>query len=199
MPPRSVTKMLLDMKSGNDEAERLLLGRYYDKLLSVARRKLGDGPRGVADEEDIALEAFHALLDGVRDDRFKRLDDRDDLWQVLLMLTARRASNHLRAERTQKRGGGKVRGPSVFLTPGDEEVGGMEQAIGDEPSPELAAQFLETLRGLWEASPETEARRVIQMKLAGRTQAEIAEALGITKSQVEKRVFQIKARCNQLV
>ena len=42
--------------------------------------------------------------------RFPELDDRQDLWKVLVMLTARKAVDQLRRGHAQKRGGGLVRG-----------------------------------------------------------------------------------------
>ena len=39
------------------------------------------------------LSPFGSILRGIEEGRFKRLDDRDDLWQVLAMLTVRKAIN----------------------------------------------------------------------------------------------------------
>ncbi len=76
----------------------------------MASRKLGDLPRRVADEEDVVLSAFHDFLRGVEEGRFTRLDDREDLWQVLVMLTERKAIGLRRKTQAEKRGGGQVRG-----------------------------------------------------------------------------------------
>ena len=40
------------------------------------------------------------------------LEDRDDLWQILAVITTRKAMRQLRRERAQKRGGGEIRGES---------------------------------------------------------------------------------------
>ena len=41
---------------------RQLWQRYYRRLLGLARKKLGDSPRRVADEEDVVLSAFQASV-----------------------------------------------------------------------------------------------------------------------------------------
>ena len=50
----------------------------------------------MADEEDVALSAFKSFVRAVQEDRFLKLDDRDDLWQILVMLTLRKATILLR-------------------------------------------------------------------------------------------------------
>jgi ECF sigma factor len=98
------------MKAGDELALQALWDRYYATLVERARAKLCAmrGPTAVSDEEDLALSAFHALYQGVRQGRFPRLDDRDDLWKLLVHLTACKAVDRHRAENRQKRGGGKV-------------------------------------------------------------------------------------------
>ena len=44
-------------------------------------------------EEDLALEVFNSFVQGAKRGRFPHLDDRTDLWQVLVMLTAQKAIN----------------------------------------------------------------------------------------------------------
>ena len=78
-------------------------------LVGLARSKLGDVPRRAEDEEDVALAAFASFCKGIEAGRFSRLDDRDDLWQVLIVLTERKAVDQVRRERAQKRGAGDVR------------------------------------------------------------------------------------------
>ncbi len=87
--PPSVTLWLDQLKAGESAAAGQLWQRYVERLIRLASRKLGDLPKRVADEEDVVLSAFHGFLQGVEDGRFSRLDDRDDLWQVLAMLTER--------------------------------------------------------------------------------------------------------------
>jgi hypothetical protein len=101
--PESVTEWLVRLKAGDQAAGQQLWQRYLDPLIHLAERRLGAAPRTMADEEDVALSAFHAFLQGVSAQRFARLADRDDLWQVLVMLTERKAVGLLRWEQADKR------------------------------------------------------------------------------------------------
>src|SRR4051794_13628801 len=108
--PGSVTVWLDRLKAGDrDEAVARLWERYFGQLVARARDHLG-GRRAVADGEDVALSAFDGLVRAVAAGRFPRLNDRDDLWQVLLVMTARKAANAARDAARLKRGGGQVVG-----------------------------------------------------------------------------------------
>jgi hypothetical protein len=104
----SVTAWIEQLKADDATAATPLWQAYFRRLVGLARQRLGAAPRGVADEEDVALSAFASFCRAAAQGRFPRLDDCDDLWQVLMMLTARKAINLIERECSQKRGGGQV-------------------------------------------------------------------------------------------
>src|SRR5262245_28511527 len=107
----SVTRWIGELSGGDpDEAARQLWQRYFEQLVRLARVKLRDAPRGLADEEEVALSGFDALVQGAAAGRFPGLGAREDLWRLLVTITARKASNRRRDEGRQKRGGGRVVG-----------------------------------------------------------------------------------------
>jgi hypothetical protein len=99
----SVTTWIGELREGNSAAAQQLWERYYAQLLVFARRKLRGTPQREADEEDVALSAFHSFCQTAT--RFPRLNNRDDLWQILIMLTARKSSHQRRRQLALKRGG----------------------------------------------------------------------------------------------
>src|SRR5262249_32221455 len=80
--PGSVTVWIEQLKAGDAAAAAPLWQGYFRRLVGLARQRLGAAPRGVADEEDVALSAFASFCRAAAQGRFPRLDDRDDLWQV---------------------------------------------------------------------------------------------------------------------
>jgi hypothetical protein len=72
----------------------------------------------VADEEDIALSALNSLYDGVQAGRFPRLNDRDDLWKLLVTIACRKTNAFCDRHFAKRRGGGQVRGESALLGEG---------------------------------------------------------------------------------
>src|SRR5262245_3107718 len=100
----SVTRWIGLLQQGDATGAQQLWERYFARLVGLARKRLQDAPRRVADEEDVALSAFHSFCRRVERGHFPRLQDRHDLWQLLMTITARKACHLLRDQRRLKRG-----------------------------------------------------------------------------------------------
>jgi DNA-directed RNA polymerase specialized sigma24 family protein len=190
---KSVTWWIGALKEGNEEAARELWQRYFDKLVRLARIRLGTAPRRVADEEDVVLSVFRCLCDGASRGQFSQLTDRDDLWRLLATMTARKAVDQQRRARPQKRGGGQVRGESVFAKAGSETGQfGLDQFVEDEPTPEFLALLAEEHQRLLERLPDETLRRTALWRMEGFTNEEVAEKLGVTARSVERKLQRIR-------
>jgi len=182
-PAGSVTRWIGGLKAGDGQALQPLWDRYYAMLVERARAKLCAlrSSTAVNDEEDLASSAFHSLYQGVREGRFPRLEDRDDLWRLLVHLTACKAVDRHRAEIRQKRGGGKVVNEADMVAAGagaEDDGSPLDRVIGSEPSPEFAAMVAEEyLRRLDELGDEA-LRRIAELKLACYSNEEIRQQLG---------------------
>src|SRR5207237_3816674 len=105
----SVTAWFESLKAGDADAAQKLWRRYFEALVRLARNRLRGAPKGVADEEDAALSAFDSFVRGAACGRYPRLDDRDDLWRLLVVITERKALDQAQREPRQTRGGGRNR------------------------------------------------------------------------------------------
>jgi RNA polymerase sigma factor (sigma-70 family) len=197
-PTETITDWVRQLKAGDSTAAQHLWERYFSKLVGLARKKLWSARRRAADEEDVALSAFDSFCRGVAQGRFPRLTDRHDLWGLLIVITARKASDQIVHERRRKRGGGKVSGESALLAPPTSSAGpedhetGLDKVLGREPTPELAEILAEEFQALMGRLPNAEVRTVALCKLEGYTNAEIAERLGCAESTVERRLRVIR-------
>jgi len=190
----SISLWLERLKAGDSAAAQPLWEAYFQKLVRLARYKLRGIPRAVGDEEDVALSAFDSFCRGAEAGRFPRLEDRDDLWQVLLMLTARKAVNLIQYELRQKRGGGQIYQASA-LTPEPDAGSGLDALagiIGPEPSPEFAAQVAEECQILIQRLPDSQLQAIALAKMDGYTNEEIARRVGCSVATVERRVNLIR-------
>lgn len=189
-----VTIWLDQLKQGEEQAANELWKAYYVRLVRLARRRLAGSKRRVADEEDVALAAFDSFCRGVKKGQFPRLENRDALWQVLIMVTARKAIDQLQFERRKRRGGGRVRGESAFEDP-DRDRAGLGNIIGREPTPQFAAQVAEELDRFLVRLGEEGLRDLAILKLEGFSNAEIAERLECGVRTVERKLSRIRAIC----
>ncbi len=143
----------------------------------------------MADEEDVALSAFDDFQRGVEQGHFPRLDDRGDLWQVLLLLTRQKAANLLKHERRQKRGSGQVRHLSALAeSDSTSSTNGLEELFGSEPTPDFAAQVAEECRRLLDDLDGARLREVAVWKMEGYTNEEIGRKLECSVATVERQV-----------
>ena len=188
----SVSELLQQLKLNQSAAAHQLWDRFIDQLIRAARRHLRNLPRRVVDEEDVAVTAFEAFLRGTREGRFKRLETREDLWQVLAMLTERKAIEVLRHELADKRGGGQVRGESVFekMIMESSCVIGIAE-VGD-PNPATLELFTVEVRDMLDGLGDELLRQIAMLKLEGYTNPEVAQRLNIALRSVERKLQLIR-------
>jgi DNA-directed RNA polymerase specialized sigma24 family protein len=191
----SVTQWIDRLKAGDPDAAQKLWERYFRRLVGLARKKLRAAPRRAADEEDVALSAFDSFCRGAKLDRFPQLHDRLDLWQLLVLLTARKAIDLAQHERRQKRGGGAVLDEAALPCAKDSSAQGaaLEQFEAPEPTPALAAQVAEEGRRLLERLDNPELRSVALLKVEGYGNEEIAAQLGCGLRTIERRLRLIRS------
>lgn len=190
----SVTIWVEQLKEGEQIALQKVWERYFQKLIGLARYRLNASPKAIADEEDVVCSAFNSFWFGLENGHFPKLQDRDDLWQVLMLLTARKATNFLKFEKRQKRGGGNVLSESA-LSP--DEVGPFfESVISSEPDPAFVTQMIEDYDALLNSLKVDQLQNVAIWKMEGLTNKEIAGKLGCVESTVERRLRSIRAIWN---
>jgi DNA-directed RNA polymerase specialized sigma24 family protein len=158
----------------------------------MARKRLQAAPRSAADEEDVALSAFDSFCRGVEEGRFPRLADRDDLWQVLAVIIQRKASNLVKHERRQKRGGGKIRHQSAFHHHDGDGTAVFGQILSREPDPQFVIQVADECRHLLEKLPDEGLRSLAVWKMEGYTNDELAAKLGRSRATVERKLGLIR-------
>jgi RNA polymerase sigma factor (sigma-70 family) len=142
------------------------------------------------DEEDVVQSAFDSFCRRAKDGKFPKLEDRDNLWPLLLTITDRKAAKAARKQRAIKRG--KVRGESALIGPDDQAGTLAEMAATPEPTPEMAAEFAEEVDRLLFSLDNESLRTVAIRKLEGFTTEEIARELGCSPRAVKQKAAMIR-------
>ena len=200
MSDEDVTQWIRELARGDEVAAQRIWNRYYEQLVRLARKRLGERHRRVADEEDVVLSAFDSFCRGIAAGRFPQLDDRHDLWRLLVTITARKAVAHLRREHAAKRGGGIVRGDSAFGAPGSTgPCAGIGQVLGREPTPELVTQVLDQCGHLLDLLEDPSLRLMALLKLEGYTNEEISRSLDCAVGTVERKLARIRHKWSKEV
>ena len=90
--------------------------------------RLSARDRRVSDEEDLATMALAALFRALETGKLPEIQDRESLWRVLVTITDNKILDHVKYQKRQRRGDGKVRGHSAFLD-------AQGEGYGDPPDP----------------------------------------------------------------
>jgi DNA-directed RNA polymerase specialized sigma24 family protein len=185
----SVTHWVRLLKAGDAAAAQGIWERYFAQLVRLAHRRLQGTTRAANSAEDVALSAFDSFCRGAGNGRFPQLRDRNDLWQLLVLITARKALDVVQHERRQKR--------YRPVPPDADAAPDLEQILGREPTPEFAAQVAEECQALLTSLGTSELQAVAVWKMEGYTNEEIAAKLGCVPRTVERKLRVIRSIWSQ--
>ena len=179
----SITEYLTELKSGNLIAVEKLWHRYFARLVAFAKRKSSFAVKTEQDEEDFAIVAFTQFVKGVEKNAFRKLENRGDLWQILAMITSRRISNAHRRNKARK----DVL-TSILCESFDEIT--PNEILGDPSMPVLDGLCTNCKDLLSTLKPRH--REVAKLRLAGYSNREIAEEVGVSVATVERDLSKIR-------
>ena len=193
----SVTRLIIDLRSDEpavrEVAARLVWGRYFKELLTLARNHLSARIRCREDEEDILQSMYKSFYIRQRRGDFD-LANRDELWNLLVRITLRKARNtanrHLQGKRDVRREDPEA---AADRSGGDLPGTILDQIDSDGPTPAEAALLNEALERRFEMLKDPALRQIALWKLEGSTNAEIAERLQCTLRTVERKLERIRA------
>jgi len=188
----SVTHFFHQLCVGDPTGAEQLWRRYSPRLLGLARKTLGGRGQAGFGPDDVVQSAFVSFWKRAADGQFARDMDRDDLWNLLGVITVRKARKKIRHARAQKRGGGTVVTESA-LNDGDTgsfELGGQ---LGQLPTGDLDQTCEDLLSNL-----EDEPRSIVLLKLMGYTNREISQELNCSERKVERKLRLIRRVWHEL-
>ncbi|QDT07252.1 RNA polymerase sigma factor [Rubripirellula lacrimiformis] len=190
---QAFAQLLAKVRDGDEQATAQMWESYFQQLVRIAAKRLPANLRRSGDEEDIALSAFHSFIAGIRRDQFPDLSGPENLWGLLITLTSRKSQAHLRRQTRQKRGGGSVRGESVFLNhAGELRSGGIGGVTGDEVAADIRAELAEACDVLLDQLDDEQLKQIAIMRMDGYLVDEIATRLEVSKRAVERRLQLIR-------
>lgn len=187
----SVTEWIGSLKRGGDDASAKIWQRYVEQLVREADRRLKNMPRRAVAGDDVAQEAFAAFFRGVEKNRFLKLEDRHDLWQVLIMLADRRAKDHLRRHLGPQRGEGQVRGDSVMRSaedPSASVAAGFDNLAAPPVAPESAEALIRLIQRSFPELADEELQKIALDRAANYSVAEIAQRRGMSLRTAERKL-----------
>lgn len=186
----SVTHWIQQLKEGERGAVQKLWEGYFARLVQQTRQWLRRAPTLAADAEDVALSAFDSFCRRAEEGRFPKLFDRDDLWQLLVVIAFRKACNQIKHEARRQPRNRRVVHASTLKGEGEGQF--FADLIGREPDPSLVAQTADEYRELLAKLSNPWLRDIAVWKLEGFTNEEIAVKIGRSVVTVERKLALIR-------
>jgi RNA polymerase sigma factor (sigma-70 family) len=165
-------------KAGSESAATELFDRYCEKLMGLARRRIGQRMVSRIDPEDVIQSAFRTFFSRVRNDEFT-FEGQSDLFKLLVRLTVNKTLRQIAHHRAAKRDPGKEAGQGSST----DDV--FRALAASEPSPDVEVALVEEFERFLSQFSAFD-RKVLEMKLDGHSTAEIAEALGSYERKIRR-------------
>ncbi len=167
--------------------------QYFDELRAAARRRMKPVKFRVVDEEDAAQSALVSLFQGLDAGKME-VRGQQELRGLMQQIVNRKCNRYPERHLAGKRGGGGVRGESVFDNANFESVeAGFEQVADGNPMPGMSAQIARDCDVLLNMPGKPELRETVMLKLEGFTHGEIAARMNCSVAFVKHRTSQIRA------
>jgi RNA polymerase sigma factor (sigma-70 family) len=181
----SIRRLFVDFREGDPDAARRLHERLYPRLLGIARSILARSPRRNTEPEDAVQSALGSFWRKLDAGQWPTELNGDELWGLLITMTARKARRHLRHERAAKRGG--TRSPESLSEVMDDRFS-TEACPASEPG---VAEIEATANELIDLLPD-DLRAVAVLKLMEFSHREMAEVLECNERTIQRRISDIR-------
>jgi DNA-directed RNA polymerase specialized sigma24 family protein len=188
MQSGSVSGWISKMRSGDPDAIRSLVERYFSKIAQYSDHRIKNGIRVTDDGEDIAVTVLEIITRKVASGELPDLQDRDDLWLMMILIAQRSVIDRQRSELRRKKLASSMVTMTDLLESYNIELS--EFLAQDDPKQKLV-EILECWDDLVRSLPDDRSRQIAHLKMQGKTNKEIGEILEMVSRTVDRKVNSI--------
>jgi RNA polymerase sigma-70 factor (ECF subfamily) len=168
-----------------EAAARQLFDTYVHRLLPLARGHISQRLARRIDPEDVVQSVFRTFFQRIREGRL-RLDEQDDLGKLLVGMTVRKALRQVAFHQADRRT------PSLEVYRPASSGPEPPEFCAPEPSPDMVVAFVDQLEHFLDRLRPQD-RPILEMRLQGYRNDEIAQHLGKSDRHVRRVLGHIRA------
>lgn len=184
----SSVNLIARWRQGDSDAADILLRRYTDRLIRLARSRLPKALSGRIDPEDVVQSVYRSFCAEAPTDRYV-LERSGDLWRLLAAITIHKVMSQVEHHGAAKRAVSKEQTEAAPDVSSDAFM----EAVARDPSPSEAAAVTDELQlVLNDLSPTN--RTMVELRLQGHTFEHIAQATERSERMVRRVLEQVKDR-----
>lgn len=185
MPTSPEEQALIDLwRQGDQDAARRIVERYCDRMLLLARRRISERLASRVDPDDILQSVFRTFFRRVKEGQFV-FEEQDDLCKLLMRITLHKTLRQVAFHRAAKRDPGQEVGQ------GEHHRERLLAVLDREPTAEATVAFLDQMEHFL-GKLDGETRRIIEMRVEGHSNEEIAKELGIYDRKIRRAVERVR-------
>ena len=188
--PLTITDWIEELRGGRETAAQQLWDHFLMRLTQLVCRRLRTVSKTTSDEEDVVLEACNACFAALKNGKYPKVKNRNDLWKLLAVIAERKAIDQIRRSNKGIEGL-RVDSPFKRISAESSVMDGMMQLPCTEPTPDFAVVFEENLREKLNTL-QPSLRSVAVWKMQGYTNQEISERIGRSIATVERYLKSIR-------
>ena len=183
--PRSDDRDLVsDYQAGSESAARDLFDKYCERLMKLAKRRIGQRMASRFDPEDVIQSAFRTFFTRVKNDEFT-FEAEDDLFKLLVRLTVRKTLRRIEHHNAAKRN------PNLEAAQRTDDVEPFSLVASHTVTPDMEVALIDEFQDFIGNLPELD-RKVIELKIQGYSTVEIAEQVGSYERKVRRVLERIE-------
>jgi RNA polymerase sigma-70 factor (ECF subfamily) len=183
--PAEDNSLVSKFRKGDQDAARQIVDRYLDRLLTLARRRISQRLASRVDPEDIVQSVFRTFFGRVKDGQFV-FADQDDLCKLLMRITLHKTLRQVAYHKAAKRD------PNMETPHGEHHHEQLMALFDEEPTQEATVAFLDQLEHFL-AQLRPQEREILEMRLQGNSNEEIASKLGIYDRKIRRVIEHVRA------
>lgn len=186
-------ELLERFKAGDQDAANELIGLYFDRTVRAASKRIAQRRLRGSASEDIAVSVFESLWKKVDQKEFREEDliDTNEFWRLLCKMIRFKTEDHVRREQAGKRGGGMLRGESIFGQQGEELAGLAGHPDARMTADEIAA-FQDEHTRLLSVLEEPVLQEIVTLRMEEKKVSEIAEHFARSERWVKRKLARIR-------
>lgn len=176
--------LISNYQAGSESAARDLFDKYCERLMKLAKRRIGQRMASRFDPEDVIQSAFRTFFTRVKNDEFT-FEQEDDLFKLLVRLTVRKTLRRIEHHSAAKRN------PHLEAAQRTDDVEPFSLVAGQNLPPDMEIALIDEFQLLIGSLPELD-RQVLELKVQGYSTVEIAAKIGSYDRKVRRVLERIE-------
>lgn len=188
----SLPDLLQRLRKGDNAAANEIVGRFGDRLVSIARNRLDRVILRKVDPEDVVQSVCRSALMRLSDGRLN-VSDWNSLWRLLVCITVNKCCAQAEFFRAARRDVHR----EVDVRPREDDSSFDFQPADDEPSPDEATMLVEAVQQLLDSFRDPKHRDIVRLRLQHYTPPEIALEVNVSERTVHRVLERVKVLLQQ--